>query len=128
MTYPEQARGWWRRRADDCGECGCDACGDGLCDIGCDLFNLMTLMRLTALLGRADHRLGTVDRAVTFAIKGYRKVSPRLPTRCRYQPTCSAYGLEAVRRYGSRKGLRLTAARLARCRPGVRYGTPDPVP
>jgi putative membrane protein insertion efficiency factor len=68
------------------------------------------------------------DRVVLGAIKAYRRVSPRLPTRCRYLPTCSAYGLEAVQRYGARKGLRLTAARLRRCRPGVPYGTPDPVP
>ncbi len=69
-----------------------------------------------------------VDAAVTAAIRGYRKISPRLPTRCPYTPTCSAYGLEAVRRYGTRRGLRLTAGRLRRCRPGVRFGTADPVP
>jgi len=67
-------------------------------------------------------------RVVLAAISAYRRVSPRLPTRCRYTPTCSAYGLEAVQRYGARKGLRLTAARLRRCRPGVPYGTPDAVP
>ncbi|MEV6595904.1 membrane protein insertion efficiency factor YidD [Actinoplanes sp. NPDC051346] len=65
---------------------------------------------------------------MTTAIRGYRRISPRLPTRCRFTPTCSAYGLEAVRRYGSRKGLRLTAGRLRRCRPGVTFGTADPVP
>ena len=68
------------------------------------------------------------DRVVLGAIRAYRRVSPRLPTRCRYTPTCSAYGQEAVRRYGARAGLRLTAARLWRCRPGVPYGTADPVP
>jgi putative membrane protein insertion efficiency factor len=76
--------------------------------------------------GRPGRR--RVDRAVVLAIRGYRRISPRLPTRCRYEPTCSAYGLEAVRRYGSAKGLRLTAGRLVRCRPGVRLGTLDPVP
>ncbi|WP_249024643.1 membrane protein insertion efficiency factor YidD, partial [Couchioplanes caeruleus] len=35
---------------------------------------------------------------MTAAIRGYRRVSPRLPTRCRFTPTCSAYGLEAVQR------------------------------
>ena len=68
------------------------------------------------------------DVVVLAAIRGYRKVSPRLPTRCRYTPTCSAYGLEAVRRHGARKGLWLTAGRLSRCRPGVTFGTADPVP
>jgi hypothetical protein len=65
---------------------------------------------------------------VTAAIRGYRVVSPRLPARCRYTPTCSAYALEAVQRHGTRKGLRLTAGRLLRCRPGVAFGTADPVP
>jgi putative membrane protein insertion efficiency factor len=68
------------------------------------------------------------DVVVIAAIRGYRRISPRLPTRCRYAPTCSAYGLEAVRRYGAGKGLRLTATRLWRCRPGVAFGTADPVP
>ncbi|GAA2539125.1 membrane protein insertion efficiency factor YidD [Winogradskya consettensis] len=68
------------------------------------------------------------DRAVLTVIRVYRRISPRLPTRCRFTPTCSAYGLEAVGRHGSRKGLRLTAGRLIRCRPGVPFGTADPVP
>jgi hypothetical protein len=73
-------------------------------------------------------KTGSSDRIVLAAIRGYRRVSPRLPTRCRYTPTCSAYGLEAVERYGTRVGLKLTVARLWRCRPGVAYGTVDPVP
>lgn len=70
----------------------------------------------------------TIDAAVLAAIRGYRRISPRLPARCRYEPTCSAYGLAAVQRHGAREGLRLTAGRLWRCRPGVPYGTADPVP
>jgi putative membrane protein insertion efficiency factor len=74
-------------------------------------------------------RTGRGDRAVAAAIRGYRRVlSPRVPVRCRYEPSCSSYGLEAVQRYGTGEGLRLTAARLRRCRPGVPYGTLDPVP
>jgi len=68
------------------------------------------------------------QRAVLAVIRGYRRVSPRLPTRCRYTPTCSAYALEAVQRHGTRRGLAMTSARLVRCRPGVAYGTADPVP
>jgi uncharacterized protein len=80
------------------------------------------------LVARAD-RSGRTRRMVTSAIRGYRRVlSPRMPVRCRYEPSCSAYGLAAVERHGSREGLRLTAARLRRCRPDVRYGTIDPVP
>ncbi|MFI7599578.1 membrane protein insertion efficiency factor YidD [Actinoplanes sp. NPDC049681] len=86
----------------------------------------MTLLAF-ARIGGAARGSGSA-RAVTAAIRGYRRVSPRLPTRCRFTPTCSAYGLEAVQRYGTRRGLILTAGRLRRCRPGVAYGTADPVP
>ncbi|GAA4928136.1 hypothetical protein GCM10025331_09500 [Actinoplanes utahensis] len=85
-------------------------------------------MRFTALLARTPARGSLGERAVTRAIRGYRVVSPRLPTRCRYRPTCSAYALQAIDKHGLAAGLRLTAARLARCRPGVPYGTGDPVP
>ncbi|HWH00360.1 MAG TPA: membrane protein insertion efficiency factor YidD [Pilimelia sp.] len=63
------------------------------------------------------------------AIRGYRRwLSPRLPTRCRHRPTCSGYGLEAVRRYGLVTGARLTAGRIRRCTAEVPRGTADPVP
>ncbi len=48
--------------------------------------------------------------------------------RCRYNPTCSHYSIEAVQRFGIAKGLRLTAERLASCRRTVPMGTYDPVP
>ncbi|MEU4157192.1 membrane protein insertion efficiency factor YidD [Actinoplanes sp. NPDC026670] len=106
-----------------------DACTPNCdCDIpGCDCFSLSMMLRLFAALSRTPGG-SRAERAVTGAIRGYRKVSPRLPTRCRYQPTCSAYALLAIERHGLRAGLRLTAARLARCRPGVPFGTGDPVP
>jgi putative membrane protein insertion efficiency factor len=109
-----------RRRFDNC---DCSSC-DTLLPC-CDLLLLSSAMLTMSRLAGAGRRS---DRAVTAAIRGYRKVSPRLPTRCRYTPTCSAYGLEAVQRYGTRRGLRLTADRLRRCRPGVAFGTLDPVP
>lgn len=54
-------------------------------------------------------------------------LSPMLPPRCRYQPTCSQYAEEAVRRYGALKGGRLALKRILRCHPlgGSGY---DPVP
>ncbi len=48
--------------------------------------------------------------------------------RCRFQPTCSHYSEEAVRRFGIRKGLRRTANRLWRCRNDVPLETRDPLP
>lgn len=107
-------------------DCGCDSCDLPFCDLSLLSGTLLALSRF----GRSGGRPGgsRTDAAVTAAIRGYRRVSPRLPTRCRYTPTCSAYGLAAVQRYGTREGLRLTAGRLRRCRPGVAYGTADPVP
>ncbi|MBE3096418.1 MAG: membrane protein insertion efficiency factor YidD [Planctomycetes bacterium] len=47
---------------------------------------------------------------------------------CRYRPTCSEYSIEAVGRFGIRRGLVLTARRVMSCRPPVPRGTFDPVP
>jgi putative membrane protein insertion efficiency factor len=47
--------------------------------------------------------------------------------RCRFQPTCSAYGREAIRRYGLPRGAFLAASRIVRCNPFVKGGD-DPVP
>jgi putative membrane protein insertion efficiency factor len=48
--------------------------------------------------------------------------------RCRFRPTCSQYSIEATEKYGLPRGLVLSARRLARCRPGVPFGTADPLP
>ena len=45
-----------------------------------------------------------------------RLISPWLAPRCRFYPTCSSYGLEAVRLHGGYRGGLLTAKRIARCR------------
>lgn len=54
-------------------------------------------------------------------------ISPYLPGTCRFRPTCSAYALEALRRFGFWKGLALTGWRLLRCHPFSRGGY-DPLP
>jgi hypothetical protein len=46
---------------------------------------------------------------------------------CKFYPTCSHYATEAIARHGARRGVRLAAARLWRCRPGTQGGF-DPVP
>jgi uncharacterized protein len=53
--------------------------------------------------------------------------SALMPDTCRYQPSCSAYAITALRRYGAAKGGWLAAKRIARCHPWGGYG-PDPVP
>ena len=54
-------------------------------------------------------------------------ISPMFPSCCRYTPTCSEYGLQAVKRYGLLKGSWLAFKRILRCRPGGAVGY-DPVP
>ncbi|MHC4779521.1 MAG: membrane protein insertion efficiency factor YidD [Planctomycetota bacterium] len=54
-------------------------------------------------------------------------LSPLLPPCCRYSPTCSAYFIEAVQKYGALKGGWLGIKRLSRCHPFGGYGE-DPVP
>ena len=61
-------------------------------------------------------------------ISVYQKViSPLLPPRCRYTPTCSAYGLEAITKYGPWKGAGLTLKRILTCHPWGGHGH-NPVP
>ncbi len=55
------------------------------------------------------------------------KISPRLPGHCRYTPTCSAYGIKALERFGFWKGSWLTIKRILRCNPWGGSGN-DPVP
>ncbi len=63
------------------------------------------------------------------AIRLYQKrISPGLPPRCRYIPTCSQYALEAVEKYGTLKGSLLAAKRIARCHPFSKHDIYDPVP
>jgi putative membrane protein insertion efficiency factor len=69
-----------------------------------------------------------VKRLSLSPIRAYRRwISPTRPRRCRYEPTCSAYALEAVDRFGLCRGLLLTAWRLLRCNP-LSHGGFDPVP
>lgn len=54
-------------------------------------------------------------------------ISPLFPPRCRYTPTCSAYSLQAIKKYGAFKGGWLAMKRIGSCHPWGGHGH-DPVP
>lgn len=69
-----------------------------------------------------------VRKALVFLIRLYQRlISPLLPHRCRFYPTCSEYAKEAILRHGPFKGGWLTLRRLLRCGPWHPGGY-DPVP
>jgi len=66
-------------------------------------------------------------RAAIAPIRFYmRFISPALPRRCKYEPTCSLYAVQAIRRFGILRGLVLASWRLLRCNP-FSHGGFDPV-
>ena len=71
---------------------------------------------------------GYAARGALLLIDEYRAhISPHLRGRvvCRFKPSCSAYGREAIAKYGFAKGSALTAWRIARCGPWTKLGTVD---
>lgn len=125
--------------APDCGDCGSPGCDCDIpgCDIGMMIIGSLTLGRLFGVSrpGAANRPLTPLarpsvpGRAGMAAIRGYQRwISPRLRARCRHVPHCSAYGMEAVSRYGLRLGSHLTANRIRRCTAPTPHGTIDPVP
>jgi putative membrane protein insertion efficiency factor len=67
-------------------------------------------------------------RALVALVLAYRyALKPWLGNACRFEPTCSAYALEALRRHGAAAGVALSTGRLLRCHPWCQGGH-DPVP
>lgn len=77
--------------------------------------NTRSVQKLTRMLGIVPIRLYQLTFSSFFGFH------------CRYQPTCSAYGIEAIERHGLVKGFVLTLRRLVRCHPWGSSGY-DPVP
>ena len=57
-----------------------------------------------------------------------RWIFPAFPGKCRFRPTCSAYAMEAIQKYGAWKGGRLALRRLLRCNSFYKGDLYDPVP
>lgn len=69
-----------------------------------------------------------IAKLLILVAKGWQKgPSSILPPSCRYDPSCSAYAIEALSRYGAAKGGWLTLRRIGRCHPWGGHGF-DPVP
>jgi len=72
--------------------------------------------------------MSPLARLFALPVRAYRLVlSPWVGHSCRFQPTCSAYALEALEAHGAVRGLWLTARRIGRCHPWGGSGY-DPVP
>ncbi len=68
-----------------------------------------------------------LTRVVLFLINFYQKaISPFFPPLCRYQPSCSEYGKQAIEKYGFCLGIKKTVLRILRCHPwgGSGYDPP----
>ncbi len=67
-------------------------------------------------------------KCMIFSIRGYQRlISPLFPPCCKYYPTCSAYALEALNKFGIIKGSYLSIKRILKCNPFSKGGI-DKVP
>jgi putative membrane protein insertion efficiency factor len=69
-----------------------------------------------------------ISKLLILMIRAYRVVvAPLFGNCCRFYPSCSEYGIQAISRHGSARGVWLTAVRIAKCHP-FHPGGLDPVP
>lgn len=71
--------------------------------------------------------MSLASRIVLAPVRGYQRfISPVLPRRCKYHPSCSAYAVQAVESFGILRGVVLAVWRVLRCNP-LSHGGYDPV-
>ena len=81
----------------------------------------------SARAGRPRDAIALARALASLPILAYQRlISPAIPRRCKYEPTCSSYAFEAIRTYGVWRGLVLACWRLLRCNPWSDGGY-DPV-
>lgn len=83
-------------------------------------------------MGNGDNKPETEKSLLAMIFYGFFRfyqlvISPYLAPRCRYQPTCSSYAIEAIETHGALKGGWLATKRIGRCHPWGGFGY-DPVP
>lgn len=72
--------------------------------------------------------MSAARQLVLYPLRFYKRfLSPLLPPMCRFEPTCSVYMMDAVKKYGALRGIWMGARRLGRCHP-FNPGGWDPVP
>ena len=87
----------------------------------------MNVVASHLLLTKSDGTTTRMQGAMLRAIRWYQSLRPGHPSPCRFFPSCSEYGYEAIETFGAGRGGLLTARRLLRCRPFGPSGF-DPVP
>jgi putative membrane protein insertion efficiency factor len=76
----------------------------------------------------ANQRVGIATWVLISIVRAYQiLISPFLPPRCRFEPSCSRYTVAALERHGALRGIRMAIGRVLRCHP-LHDGGFDPVP
>ncbi len=89
------------------------------------ILSLFIALSLKAMLKGASKILSFILLIPVWLYRWF--ISPLTPASCRHVPTCSKYAIEAFAMHGPLTGLRISAGRILRCRPGGTHGY-DPVP